>query len=645
MERMELMSEQADTEVTRLINEHLSICTSPTPQIHPPICQVDLAFRDLKYSIPPQKKGEEAKQILKGVTGYVKQGQMLAILGPSGAGKTTMLDILARREKKGNLTGEVLINGHEVNDQIFKRISAYVQQDDLLHGYLTVEETVDFNAQLRLPATVTAKQRAKKVKDVLKMLGIHHIANRQIGSEQKRGISGGEKKRTAIACELVTDPALLFLDEPTTGLDTFNALHLMHVLKRLCSFGCTVVFSIHQPRAGIFAMFDLILLLNGFGEQSYFGPANEAMKYFAGLGIHPLIQDNPADFILDSVSAVRGGEDLNVADFPFLPPLGQAQRVGSSFQHSPFKTAAEEEIEHLCITYLRDAQLPPVSTSAYPRGFLPQVWIISKRAFLNKLRDPVATVVSIVVAIMFALVVGSIYWQLGHDQQSIQDRLGVLFFLAMNGAFSNLGSLALFLFDRSIYVREHANGMYRPSSYFLGKILQDVPLSIVVCFIFDAIAYWMCGLRPDIVNFLWFCAICILMMLNSYAMCMFVSSFAKNYQIANLIAPLVLVLYLIPSGFLVSLDSIPWAWRWIKYISFFRYGFEALVINEFDGLTFDCDSNTTICITTSGTDYLNKVMHFPPEDFTLMTGLTAASIGVYLFFGYLCLRAFQQENK
>ena len=224
--------------------------------------------------------------------------------------------------------------------------------------------------------------------------------------------------------------------------------------------------------------------------------------------------------------------------------------------------------------------------------------------------------------------------------------MGCLFFLTMNTAFSSLGSLAIFLFDRSIYVREHRNGMYRPSAYYIGKILQDVPLGLAVQFVFATIAYYMVGLQDTAAKFGWFYLISALVMLNSYSMCMFMSNISKNYQVANVIAPLVLVLYLLPSGFLINLNSIPIYWRWIKYISFFRYGFEALVVNEFDGLVFECNMTKTSDVPcfSNGRAYVTDQLGFSVDNFHNCIMYCAISIGAYLFLGYCALR-FLRTNE
>jgi ATP-binding cassette subfamily G (WHITE) protein 2 len=605
--------------------------------------KVSMTFQDLSYEAVIKK--DEVKKILKGVSGHVSSGQMLAILGPSGAGKTTMLDILAQRQKGGTVSGELLMNGLPVDQGVFRRVSAYVQQEDILHGYLTVKETITYAARLRTPPEVTRADIDAKVQLVMKMLGIDHVQNRKIGSEFVRGVSGGEKKRSAIAVELVTSPSLIFLDEPTTGLDTFTAMHLLTILKNLTKQGVTIVFSIHQPRSSIFRLFDSLLLLNGFGEEAYFGPAADAMSFMSSLGVSTNYPDNPADFLLDAVSVVRAAEDLSKEDFPFLPPPTQSQDIAAAFRSTRL-VEVNKQIDAITRVYAKDPQLPEAMTSAYYRSIFAQITVVSARAFINKLRDPIATVVAVVVAVIFATLVGSIYYKLGLTQAGIQDRMGCLFFLTMNTAFSNLGSLAIFLFDRSIYVREHRNGMYRPSAYYMGKILQDVPLGLLVQFVFATIAYYMVGLQNTAEKFGYFYLISALVMLNSYSMCMFMSNISKNYAVANVIAPLVLVLYLLPSGFLINLDSIPVYWRWIKYISFFRYGFEALVINEFDGLTFTLNFNSTLNVTQTqtGREYAETVLGFNPDNFHSCILYCGISIGAYFFLGYCALRFFRTNE-
>ncbi len=178
--------------------------------------------------------------ILKGISGAVRPGEMLAIIGGSGAGKSTLLDILAMRKSTGEVTGEVTFNGTPGKEirNLLRRVTGYVTQEDIHKETLTVRETLQFQAELRLdPKIFTKKMREERVDTVMRQLGISHRADTRVGNEEKRGLSGGEKKRTAIGVALVTDPSVLYLDEPTSGLDSYNSLSVMRLLRELTQTG------------------------------------------------------------------------------------------------------------------------------------------------------------------------------------------------------------------------------------------------------------------------------------------------------------------------------------------------------------------------------------------------------------------------
>jgi ABC-type multidrug transport system ATPase subunit len=154
------------------------------------------------------------KQILDNIHGIVKPGEVLAIMGASGAGKTSFLDILARKRKKGLVDGDFFLNNRKVSDSHFKRVVGFVDQEDTLMSSLTVYETVLYSALLRLPKNMSVAAKKYRVLETMEELGILGIKDMRIGNEGERGISGGEKRRVTIACELVTSPSILFMDEP-----------------------------------------------------------------------------------------------------------------------------------------------------------------------------------------------------------------------------------------------------------------------------------------------------------------------------------------------------------------------------------------------------------------------------------------------
>lgn len=200
------LSDDSDDEASKLLAEHRPAA---------------LYWDNVSYFV-------NGKEILSGIQGAAQPGQISAIMGASGAGKTTFLDILARKNKRGIVQGDFYVNGEKVSDSDFKSMIGFVDQEDTMLPTLTVHETILTSALLRLPRDMSRATKEQRVIEVEKQLGIYHIKDQLIGSEEGsgRGISGGEKRRVGIACELVTSPSILFLDEPTSGLDAFNAFNV-----------------------------------------------------------------------------------------------------------------------------------------------------------------------------------------------------------------------------------------------------------------------------------------------------------------------------------------------------------------------------------------------------------------------------------
>lgn len=270
-----------------------------------------LHFSDVSYMLGNRK-------ILDGISGHVKPGQVMAIMGASGAGKSTFLDILARKNKRGTITGTTLVNGREVSDNEFRKVVGYVDQEDTLMPTLTAYETVLYSALLRLPREMSYEAKKYRTLETMQELGILGIKDMTIGSSGKstlrvtvprskspaghRSISGGEKRRVSIACELVTSPSILFLDEPTSGLDAYNAYNVVESLASLArDYNRTVVFTIHQPRSNIVAMFDHLILL-AQGKTVFSGEFSKCHNYLERIG-----QPCPPGFnIADYLSTFSG---------------------------------------------------------------------------------------------------------------------------------------------------------------------------------------------------------------------------------------------------------------------------------------------------------------------------------------------------
>ncbi|KDQ52639.1 hypothetical protein JAAARDRAFT_39890 [Jaapia argillacea MUCL 33604] len=275
-----------------------------------------LHFSDISYTL-------NSRPILQSITGSVKPGQVLAIMGASGAGKSTFLDILARKAKRGQVRGTTLVNGREVGDEEFRRVCGFVDQEDCLMGGLSVYESVLYSALLRLPREMSLEAKKFRTLETMQELGILGIRDMRIGDSGHRSISGGEKRRVSIACELVTSPSILFLDEPTSGLDAYNAYNVIDSLVSLArNYNRTVVFTIHQPRSNIVAMFDQLVLL-AQGRCVYSGEVAKCQEYFEGRGWRCPGGFNIADYLID-LTMSNGGESKSLespaGEFTSPPP-------------------------------------------------------------------------------------------------------------------------------------------------------------------------------------------------------------------------------------------------------------------------------------------------------------------------------------
>lgn len=267
----------ANDEAGKLMTEH-----TPT----------SLIFDNISYNVGKLP-------ILKGITGLVNPGQVMAIMGPSGSGKTSLLDILANRTKSGTVSGDVYVNGHTLSASEYKKLIGYLDQEDMMIPTLTVYETILYSALLRLPRSMSTAAKKFRVMEVMQELGIDGIKDSKIGQADDRSISGGERRRVAIACELVTSPSILFLDEPTSGLDAYNAYNVVESLVTLArDYNRTIVFTIHQPRSNIVTLFDQLVLLSK-GHAVYSGPQVRVQSYFKSIGYACPPGFNVADYLID----------------------------------------------------------------------------------------------------------------------------------------------------------------------------------------------------------------------------------------------------------------------------------------------------------------------------------------------------------
>uniref|UniRef100_A0A8C9ZXG0 ATP-binding cassette, sub-family G (WHITE), member 2a n=1 Tax=Sander lucioperca TaxID=283035 RepID=A0A8C9ZXG0_SANLU len=537
------------------------------------------------------------------------------------------LDVLAARKDPAGLSGEVLIDGAPQPPN-FKCLSGYVVQDDVVMGTLTVRENLTFSAALRLPTAISQEEKKQKVEKLIQELGLGRVADSKVGTQLIRGISGGERKRTNIGMELIIDPSVLFLDEPTTGLDASTANSVLLLLKKMGNNGRTIILSIHQPRYSIYRLFDsLTLLVNG--KQVYHGPAQTALDYFSDIGYTCEPHNNPADFFLDVINGDSTAVALNSID---------KEGVLNGLGYHLFLSLSEKIVQGKPRITIRRSR-----TITYNTGFLTQFRWVLKRTFRNLMLNPQTSFAQIAVTLFLALVVGAIFFDVKDDQSGIQNRMGALFFITVNQCFSSLSAAELFISERKLFIHEYISGYYRVSVYFLSKILSDIiTLRTIPAMLFTCVAYFMIGFKATAEAFFIFMFSVIMVAYTATAMALAISADQTVVAIANIFMTIACVFMMIFAGLLVNLPSIVSWLAWLKYFSIPRYALSALQINEFTGLYFCRGFNSSVKppqLTCTGEEFL-EVQGVDPSTWGLWQNHLALGVMTicFLIIAYLKLR-------
>ncbi|XP_006806132.1 broad substrate specificity ATP-binding cassette transporter ABCG2-like [Neolamprologus brichardi] len=566
-----------------------------------------VSFHNIHYKVKQGggcfcRKKATTKDILIDLNGIMKPG-LNAIMGATGSGKSSFLDVLAARKDPVGLSGEVLIDGAPQPPN-FKCLSGYVVQDDVVMGTLTVRENFTFSAALRLPSSISHKEKKQKVDRLIQELGLGRVANSKVGTQLIRGISGGERKRTNIGMELIIDPPVLFLDEPTTGLDASTANSVLLLLKRMANNGRTIILSIHQPRYTIYRLFDsLTLLVNG--HQVYHGPARSALEYFSDIGYTCEPHNNPADFFLDVINGDSTAVALNSgktedpdqeldSESMSKSQRGIGEKLVEEYRNCQYFKDTKAELERI-VQGKKVVTTTPFRTITYTTGFFTQFRWVLKRTFRNLILNPQTSIAQVAVTIFLALIVGALFFNVQNDSSGIQNRTGALFFVVVNQCFSSLSAAELFITERKIFTHEYISGYYRVSVYFLCKILSDiVTLRTIPAIAFTCVAYFMVGLKPTAGAFFVFMLTVALCAYTATSMALAISADQTVVAIANIFMTITCVFMMIFAGLLVNIPSIVSWLAWLKYLSIPRYGLSALQANEFTGLTFCEKMNTTL---------------------------------------------------
>ncbi|GMJ11463.1 ATP-binding cassette G9 [Hibiscus trionum] len=596
---------------------------------------VILKFVDVVYKVKSRKEGnflenksrsDEHLVILNGITGMVQPGEMLAILGPSGSGKTTLLTALGGRLTGGRIDGTISYNGKPFSNSM-KRKTGFVAQDDVLHPRLTVTETLVFTALLRLPNSFSLEEKIANAESVMNQLGLIKCKNTIIGGPFLRGLSGGERKRVSIGQEMLVNPSLLLLDEPTSGLDSTTAQRIVSTLLELSKGGRTVVLTIHQPSSRLFYMFHKVLLLSE-GNPLYFGHGSTVMDHFSSIGYAPSVAMNPSDFLLDLANGISSDES------PKEQTLVK-KTVISAYEtriYEKLKRELEEIKDHEPIDELENGEF-----EKWPTTWWQQFTVLLKRGVKERKHESFS-IYNISEALITALVAGLLWWK--SDISRLQDQIGLLFFMSgFSAIFPLMQAIFTFPQERMMLQKERSSGMYRLSSYFMSRIVADLPMELILPTAFTAITYWMSGLKPTALNFLHSLSVLLYGVLVSQGVGLAIGSLVMDLKAATILCSVLMLIFLLAGGFYIQ--HVPPFISWIKYVSVTGYTFKLLLGSQFKpNETYPCGGDG------GGDDVIGKFCKV--EDFPSVKAVglekqfvSAVAMGVmlvgYRFIAYLGL--------
>lgn len=504
----------------------------------------------------------------------------MAIMGPSGSGKTTLLNVLAQRKAsaKAHVSAEVLLNGQVPSESVFRKLSSYVENEDALIGSLTVQETLYFAAQLSLSGSVAAAERIRRINGLLQAFGLVNQANTLVGTLLKKGISTGQKRRLGVASQLISAPKILFLDEPTSGLDSAASFKVMSFVNQVAkSNNLIVIASIHQPSTATFELFDKLLLLSG-GEVCFSGVVSEVKPYFDSIGFSMPPQINPAEFLLDLIN-VDFDSDVDLCQ-------NRVSEIQKSWTTSTPALAEGSRIAHLSSG---GEKFSYNDNEPVGRRVLATIWILLHRSWIKSRRDPIVYGVRFAMYLGLAIMMGTVWLRLPAIQSSIQPFANCILFGSAFMSFMAVVYVPAFLEDRSVYVKDRANGLYGSLAFNISNFLIGLPYLFIIAFLSSTFVYWMTNFRPQGTAFMVWVGWMYLNLIAAESLVVLMSSLFPNFVAALALTAFANGLWMSCNGFMVTPPLLNPFYRYVfYYIDYQAYVFRGLVVNEFGYRTYAC---------------------------------------------------------
>ncbi len=509
-------------------------------------------------------------------------GKLIGLMGASGSGKSTLLSVLNGSELPSS--GRVLINGIDIhkNPDKLEGIVGFIPQDDLLMDDLTVFQNLYYSARLCF-GHYSRKEIGDLVEKVLLNLGLSEIRNLKVGSPLEKTISGGQRKRLNIGLELLREPTVLFVDEPTSGLSSRDSENIMDLLKELSLRGKMIFVVIHQPSSDIFKMFDTLIILDVGGFQIYYGNPAESVNYFQD--IINAANKNPG--ACPECGNINPEQVFNIIETRVVNEYGRfthTRKVSPGQWYQYFK-------QKIKIPKVEEVQDPLPVTQKIPNWFK-QWWVFIIRDVLSKLANRQYITVNLLLTPVLALFIG--YFVKYYDAVGVEKpeytffhnyNIPVYFFMSIVVAlFVGLIISAEEIFrDRKILKRETYLHLSR-SSYYLSKISILFTLSAVQTICFILVGNWLLEIPFGEMRYwliLFSCA-CFANMLG-----LNISAAFDSAVTIYILIPILIIPQLLLSGVVISFDKFnpkvgtPNGIPVLGEMMASRWAFEAYMITQF----------------------------------------------------------------
>lgn len=533
----------------------------------------DIQFKDLSYEVEVGYH-KTKKQILKGLNGVFKAAELTAIMGPSGAGKSTLLNILSGFQQ-GQLTGtiEYISSKGKQNWSMYKKQSCYIQQTDNLYGLFTVQESMMMVTYLKIGSSVTKMLRQVLIDNILETLKLSKVKDTKVDR-----LSGGQKKRLSIALELIDNPPIMFLDEPTTGLDSLASLQCIAALQTMAKSGQTMICTIHQPSATLYQLFDHIYLIAD-GQCLYAGTPDNTVSYFAQQGFQCPQYHNPADYMMEVINREYGDYNNRLI--------------------AAAKKYCQREETSLKIRIIRETSFydEKTRTTMDPPSEITRFKILLHRYALIIYRDWSVSHIKMILHFLVAILLGLMYEHAGKDASKTISNISFLMITGLYFIYTSMIPAVLkFPLEMAILKKERFNNWYQLRTYYAVTLVTTLPLTVFSTFVYTATSYILTSQLLEWSRFFMFLLITALTCFTSESIGLGIGTILNPINGTFLGAVLTSTMLAL-AGFLIFFNHMPQILYYVSYINYFRFTLDGLVqaIYGFQRETLHCPNDIEYC--------------------------------------------------